>query len=304
MSRLGSRNFPGKYKQGGLVTTMGDIHIYQIYYSEQTQRDYDRGFIGLDNLANERPDWSEYWPIRNYLLNNSLNEDDFYGFFSPKFKEKTKLDASTAHEFVRKHADKADVILFSPFFDHSAFSQNLFEHAFVVHNDIMDAIQGSVDMIVPGLDLKTLVMDSRNIVFCNYFVAKPAFWKVWFESCERIFSVAEENRTTLGKKLNAATSHGEKLALNKVFVIERVASLLLSTQYHWRVKAYNPATLPWTEAHMSRHPSELIQLDALKMARASQGYAEYILQFSKIRQSIIDDFQRLIELKKHKNRII
>lgn len=79
---------------------MVGIHIHQIYYSEQTQRDSDRGFIGLDNLANARPDWREYWPIRNYLLKNRLNEDDYYGFFSPKFKAKTNLNADTVREFV------------------------------------------------------------------------------------------------------------------------------------------------------------------------------------------------------------
>ena len=41
--------------------------IYQIFYNESTQKSNDPGFLPLDNLSNERPDWSEYWPIRRFL---------------------------------------------------------------------------------------------------------------------------------------------------------------------------------------------------------------------------------------------
>ena len=45
-----------------------DARIHQIYYSEQTRAELDPGFLPLDNSANERPDWREYWPIRRFLL--------------------------------------------------------------------------------------------------------------------------------------------------------------------------------------------------------------------------------------------
>ena len=74
--------------------------IYQIYYSEATKAQNDLGFLPLDNLANERPDWREYWPIRNFLLKNELAENTSYGFFSPKFKDKTNLEASDVVNFI------------------------------------------------------------------------------------------------------------------------------------------------------------------------------------------------------------
>ena len=88
--------------------------IFQIYYSEATQLQNDPGFIPLDNLGNERPDWREYWPIRNYLLNNQLDKDTHYGFLSPKFEAKTTLNAQKVVEFIGN--DESDVILFSPLF--------------------------------------------------------------------------------------------------------------------------------------------------------------------------------------------
>ena len=46
---------------------MSNCSIYQIYYDEATRLSNDNGFLQLDNSLNERPDWSEYWPIRNYF---------------------------------------------------------------------------------------------------------------------------------------------------------------------------------------------------------------------------------------------
>ena len=263
------------------------VHIHQIYYSEQTQRDNDSGFIGLNNLANARPDWREYWPIRNYLLTNSLNEDDYYGFFSPKFKAKTNLDAAAVHEFIRASAGAADVFLFSPFFDQGAFHFNIFEQAVIQHQDIMAAFKGSIALIAPTVDLATLVMDSRNTVFCNYIVAKPAFWKVWLENCELIFAEAERNKTALAASLNSYSNHDGGVAPNKVFVIERIASLLLSTQQEWKVKAYNPTLLPYSNAPIAKYPFELLTLDALKIASESQAYPQYLTMFKQMRQSIL-----------------
>lgn len=64
---------------------MQKAYIHQIFYSEETRKSLDAGFIPLDN-SNQRPDWCEYWPIRNFLINAPLDSDGFYGFLSPKFR--------------------------------------------------------------------------------------------------------------------------------------------------------------------------------------------------------------------------
>lgn len=273
------------------------IHIHQIYYSEQTQRENDPGFIGLNNLANERPDWREYWPVRNYLLNTTLNENDYYGFFSPKFKAKTNLDATVVHEFISEHGGEADVLLFSPFFDQGAFYLNIFEQGAKAHKGITEAFQGGVALISPEVDLATLVMDSRNIVFCNYFVAKPAFWKLWLECCELLFTAAEENKTTLATSLNANSRHDGSFAPNKVFVIERIASLLLSTQKNWKVKAYNQTLLPNGNASIAKYTDELLQMDALKIASTSQGDLDSLGVYFQIQQQVHTDIKKKKSIK-------
>jgi len=63
-------------------------NIYQIFYNEETKKTRDTGFLPLDNTENLRPDWREYWPIRNYLLNKSIDEDALYGFFLRNLRPK------------------------------------------------------------------------------------------------------------------------------------------------------------------------------------------------------------------------
>ena len=66
----------------------GKVHLYQIAYSVDTWNAVPSGMLPLDNRANERPDWAEYWPIRRFLQNEALDENAYYGFLSPRFSEK------------------------------------------------------------------------------------------------------------------------------------------------------------------------------------------------------------------------
>ena len=49
------------------------VHLYQIAYSPATMAGVEPGYAVMDNLENLRPDWFEYWPIRQYLHGRSFN---------------------------------------------------------------------------------------------------------------------------------------------------------------------------------------------------------------------------------------
>jgi hypothetical protein len=261
------------------------LHIYQIYYSQESRRSLDPGFIPLDNLANERPDWREYWPIRRFLLDTRLVETDYYGFFSPKFRAKTHLDAAAVHGFVRGHAPPADVLLFSPFFDQSAFYLNCLENCKVAHASLNEAVwRQCLSLIAPGFNAFGAVMCSANTVFCNYLVAKGAFWSSWLQRCELIFRAAEARSSELAEQLNCVIEHGGGSAPAKVFVMERIASVLLAGERKWTVRAYNPMGMERVE---QRFGVELVIMDALKLAYSVQGYEQYLQAFFHLRQTIL-----------------
>jgi len=102
------------------------IHAFQIFYNNATKASLDPDFEPLDNSANERPDWYEYWPMRSYFSASALDESAYYGFFSPLFFRKTQLSGKQVLAFASQ-AGEADAITFSPHPCHGACFYNVFE---------------------------------------------------------------------------------------------------------------------------------------------------------------------------------
>jgi hypothetical protein len=261
---------------------MKNVKIFQIFYSEATKISNDQGFLPLDNMANLRPDWREYWPIRNYLLSNELDEESWYGFFSPKFGQKTGLSSKDCLEFINSHSNEVDVFSFSPFFDLGAWYQNSILQAIPQHPNLKFPMEGALNIINLQGDIDQIVMHSGNNIFCNFFVAKPSFWRVWLEKCELIWIECEDGNSLTAKGLNTIAEGHDSPATIKTFVIERIASLILSTNNKWNVKAYNPLNLPFSNGLISKERNALIQMDALKMAYALNGRVEYLNLFKSV----------------------
>ena len=267
------------------LTDMATVQIHQIYYSAATREQLDPGFFALDNLANERPDWREYWPIRRYLLENPPQGDEFIGFFSPKFAEKTGLQSIEVQDFVTRHAVGTDVILFSPFFDQIAAYWNIFEHGMNHHPGIFDTFKLAANELVPGVTLETMTTDSRNTVFSNFFVARPSFWKEWLVKNEILFAIAEEGNSDLATRLNAPVKYADRDLPAKVFMMERVATLMLATDARWRVHVRDPS-LSWRDPLFHPFRLELICMDALKIASTTRETGEYRLVYRFIRNQM------------------
>jgi hypothetical protein len=268
------------------------VQIFQIHYSPESRQALEDGYIPLDNQRNERPDWREYWPIRRYFLENPCVEGDYYGFLSPAFGRKTRLTPETVCGFVDAHAGTADVMLFSPFYDQTAFFLNQWEQGIAAHKADTFAFEASLALLAPEYRLYETVGTSRNSVFCNYFVATGAFWSEWLARCERIFQCAERGDTELGRALAGQVDYNSKLAPIKVFIIERVACALLATQRRWTVKAYNSMLLPYSGSHISALGAELAALDALKIAYLAESHEQYLQSFFRLRAQFAQSLRK------------
>jgi hypothetical protein len=266
---------------------MTDIHIHQIFYSRETRKALDGGFDPLDNLANQRPDWREYWPIRNFLLSRAPHPDHYYGFFSPNFGAKTNLGAAAVYEFIHSRRNHANVFLFSPAFDQIALYRNCIEQAVVGHADQKNIAfwRECARLIDPRFSVERSISSSKNTVFCNYFVAKGGFWLKWLEICEIFFALAEADQTDFGHLLNSAAG-GESVP-RKVFVVERVVSVLLATHPQLPIAAYNPMKLNLSMSPVARHGLQLVVLDALKTGFLTEGFAEYAQVFEQLRTNLL-----------------
>lgn len=259
--------------------------LFQIVWSRETLAALDPGFEPLDNLANERPDWREYWPIRRFLMTQRLDEDAHYGFFSPRLREKTGLDAATVRRFVE--AGDADVVGFSPFFDQMAFYRNIFVQAANQHPGMGPLLREWLATLAPGLDMQSLVMDSSDSLFCNFFAARPAFWREWLGLGERLFGAAENRADPRAARLNALVTYGSQRAPAKVFVVERLASLLLVRQPgRHTVRTFNPMALPYSAPETVPHALRLQAMDALKKAWRASGHPQYLQAWEAMFQAL------------------
>ncbi len=246
--------------------------IYQILTPLVSPRDLDPGFLVLDNSENTRPDWFEYWPIRNFLLERTLDEDAYYGFLSPRFKEKTNLGAAAVHAIVHNADPSIDVILFSPSIHTSSYHLNVFAHGDSVHPGLLEISKRFFERIGRRTELDELVNDSRNTVTSNYFVAKPRFWRQWLAIGEALFTIAEAPADPLGAELRGPTAYRGTVDVQmKVFIVERIASWLLAVDRGFRTQVPDPFA---ARARVYKLPVA-IACDALKIAYATLGRAQY-----------------------------
>jgi hypothetical protein len=261
---------------------MSEIHLYHIAYSPETLRTVAPGYEVLNNLDSGRNDWREYWPIRKFLLETKLDDDSYYGFFSPRFEEKTALSHAQVIEFIQSAGPDTDVFSFSPQADMGAFFLNIFDQQEMFDRGFTAASAAFFEAAGMPLDLASLVMDSRQVIFSNYFVARPAFWREWFVWNEKLFAICEGDDSSLKQLLVKETSY-QGAVQRKVFLMERIASVLLTVNYKWRACAYNPFKCAWSGSRLNQFSFEAVLCDALKIAMKEQGFPHYRNAFTTLR---------------------
>ena len=208
---------------------MPPAYVHQILNYYTSPQALDPGFLVLDNRANERPDWYEYWPIRRFLLQERLEETAFYGFLSPKCELKTNLDSAAVRRLVEEAGAEVDVILLSPSIHNTAHHWNVFDHGDAEHPGLKAVATDLFERIGQPTDLDALVTDSRNTVNSNFFLAKPRFWRAWLEVNERLYAIAEDPADPLGERLRTPVPYrGRRDVQMKIFVMERIATWLLA----------------------------------------------------------------------------
>ena len=264
------------------------LSIYQIFYDEQTRNELDAGYLPLDNSDNPRPDWFEFWSIRQYLLTKPLDEAHWYGFFSPRFAEKTRLSSADVSDFIATIDGYADVALFSPYWDQIAYFQNSFEQGEYYHPGLMDVARRFFAHAGIDIDLDALVSDSSSTVFSNYIVARPPFWRHWLKLAEALYDFVENSDDPAAIAMRDTTNYkgGDGQVAMKVFIQERLAGVILAGG------GYRTATI---DISARRRPPGLLppamlrslqSLDLLKQQFRRTGDATYLEAYRKLRATI------------------
>lgn len=266
---------------------MQKVELFQIHYDERSRAGLDPGFQPWDNSANERPDWAEYWSFRKIWLQirGNLVSDDYLGVFSPRFKDKTGLSAEQVSRTV-VHSN-SDVVSFSPYLTHIALYTNVFEQGEQYHPGLLHALTESMKAVDEPIDWTEVVGTFRNTIFSNYFVAKVSVWEELMAWTERLFEIAECGSGELGSTLNRRVSYVRGSTPMKVFVFERLISLLM-----WRrqLKAHLGMDFEAWKRIKGVTPIQctgLMSLDALKAQFLETGRSEYLEQFFCARDTLL-----------------
>jgi hypothetical protein len=208
------------------------IRIHQIFYDERSRALLDPGFIALDNTDNARPDWYEFWVIKRYLESHTLEDGAWYGFFSPKFGQKTGLRSADLKQFLVNGNDQFDVAFIATAFDQLAYFRNPFEQGEFWHPGISQLSQQVLDAIGCDVRIDDIVSHSYNFTFSNFIVAKPEYWRRWLEFAKRLFDFIEHSAEPLAQAARQTTSYGSvaNQAPLKTFIQERLPCVLMAAE--------------------------------------------------------------------------
>ena len=201
--------------------------IFQIFYDDQSKSQLDAGFLGLDNSSALLDGWYEFSPIFNYLESNSLADDVWYGFLSPKFQTKTGCDSSYVYNFLDRVPNVADVVIFSPGWDQLSYFLNPWEQGEVWHPTIAQITEEFLVATNRTANLQSVVTDLTTAVFSNYFIAKKRFWLAWLELAKD-FKHFITSHPNYNAQLISYGSPNNKAPM-KTFIQERLASYLLAS---------------------------------------------------------------------------
>ena len=265
-----------------------DFNIYIISYKSDLRDSIKGNFLILDNTDNERPEWREYWPIRNYLLNNSLDENSYYAFFSPRFEEKTGISYQELMEILIPKYGEYDALIFSHQFDIGAFFQNVFYGGELMSPGFLDCAQRVFDRNKMNLSVGDLVMDSRVTIFSNYVVAKPKFWKEWLRIGEMFFSIAESSNVSdkLKDELNRPTTY--QGLPRKTFMCEGMSGLILKLNPNFKTYRHDSFGMPYAwSAQLGSYKTEALCCDALKTAIIEHPRKQYYEAFRKLSRDVL-----------------
>lgn len=196
---------------------------------------------GLQHLAGgSASEWGAYAIVRQFFLDHALDDDGLYGFFAPDFTEKTGLNPAQVMAFVQAEPGK-DVYTFSPFVQQSGCFLNVFEEAEFQHEGVMSTAHQYLAVLGLHLPLDAWVTSLEHMVSIGYVVAKPVFWRTWFDLSEKLRELAEAQGNPLFDGLNAQTSDGTFV---KTLLVERLASLVLGLDAQLSTMAFKWQDMP------------------------------------------------------------
>jgi len=201
------------------------LTAYHIGYDEKTKAECPKGFKLLEH-NNDHPHFREIIPILMEVKSRDWKPNEFVGFFSPRFFEKTGCDFNDIEKSYQKYQNNKDVILFSSFLGATYYWLNPWEQG-EWHNPGVGKISNIIARELGTIDnLTSVAVPVDKFVFSHFLIATKPFWDKWAELTEAYLEMCAKNKTLA----EFTTDYkGSKLSVHP-FIVERFPSLLLLEQ--------------------------------------------------------------------------
>jgi hypothetical protein len=250
-----------------------NVKLFGIFYDKKSRSAIANGFIPLDNSEGPKYLYESY-PMLTQLERNLPEKDAWYGFFSPKFFEKTKITTNDIYGEIERADKDVSVLLFSSHWNQVAQWQNIWQQGDAFHPGLFQLTQKVIELAGYKIDITKTYSTLNDGVFSNYLVAKNGFWLEWRRLVSIYYNLIQNNEKLLKQP---ASYKGANIPIH-TFVIERLASLIileLGLKTKFNQSLYNKGL-----DYNSIDGSEAIKLNQYKSKFNQTGDAAYIMMFN------------------------
>ena len=208
------------------------IHLYMIFYDDLTAASIPDGFIGLSNTNPRRKELFEVEPILKFISQTPIEDDEFYGFFSPRIFEKTGVEPSDFNALAKLDLRNFDIVSIAPLPLYFSSQLNPVSQAEIAHGDFTRRFELLISKVDRDRVLKTEEFARKKIgityfLLSHYFLATGSFWKIWAGYVE-LALCAEAEDDELRSLLNESCPYPGNAEDYRymVFLLERLAGLI------------------------------------------------------------------------------
>jgi hypothetical protein len=250
-----------------------NVKLFGIFYDKKSRAAITSDFIPLDNSEGPKYLYESY-PMLVQLERALPEKDAWYGFFSPKFFEKTRITPNDIYGEVERASNDVSVFLFSSHWKQVAQWQNIWLQGDAFHPGLLQLTQKVIELAGYKIDITKTYSTLNDGVFSNYLIAKNEFWLEWRRLVSIYYNLIQVDKKFLKQ---SAPYKGEEIPIH-TFVIERLASLIileLGLKTKFSQSLYNRSL-----DYNSIDGSEAIKMNQYKSKFNQTGDAAYIMMYN------------------------
>lgn len=224
------------------------MKLYQSYIGDHQKSFLSKATIPFDASWNMGGDQREYELFRKISAELEAGGTEPWGMVSWKFQHKSLIAPEVFMAYAdEKLSDGYDCVFINPMIGNEAVYVNVWEQGeHCGHRGSLQIAAYLAQKLGPGF---TRAMGRSCFCFCNYFIAKPAFWTAYFKfiqaALEHLAEEAERD-TEVGRAYRGPAHYSkDETASMRPFVIERLFSsficntTLRCTGYQYSANQYN-----------------------------------------------------------------